>query len=67
MTCTTHSVDDPPCRSARFATWLLASRPIGRRALDGSHDGDRYLAAIAGETAAAVSKTQTREGARTGG
>ena len=28
------------------------------------HRADRYLAAITGETAAAVSKTQTREGAR---
>ncbi len=35
-----------------------------RRGQSKSKKGNRYLAAITGETAAAVSKTQTREGAR---
>ena len=59
---------------ARFRTGGHLSSWAGKTPLDNqsgkrtgrakSKKGNRYLAAITGETAAAVSKTQTREGAR---
>ena len=59
---------------SRFRTGGHLSSWAGRTPLDNqsgtrtrrakSKKGNRYLAAITGETAAAVSKTQTREGAR---
>jgi transposase len=58
----------------RFRTGRQLSSWAGKTPLDNqsgkrtgrakSKKGNRYLAAITGETAAAVSKTQTREGAR---
>ena len=58
----------------RFRTGGRLSSWAGKTPLDNqsgkrtgrakSKKGNRYLAAITGETAAAVSKTQTREGAR---
>ena len=42
----------------------LDNQSGNRRGKAKSKKGNRYLAAITGETAAAVSKTQTREGAR---
>ena len=59
---------------SRFRTGAHLSSWAGKTPLDNqsgtrrgrakSKKGNRYLAAITGETAAAVSKTQTREGAR---
>jgi transposase len=59
---------------SRFRTGGHLSSWAGKTPLDNqsgkrtgrakSKKGNRYLAAITGETAAAVSKTQTREGAR---
>src|SRR5262249_21731473 len=68
------AVPEPGVDMSRFRTGGHLSSWAGKTPLDNqsgtrtgrakSKKGNRYLAAITGETAAAVSKTQTREGAR---